>query len=460
MQLLTETRRNEVGQRFSEDPVYAAAMAIKAGNDSDDPEFETNLPLAVKRGLLTEKELDHSVRNVLRVGFRLGAFDPAEDSPYSKLGMDVVRSPEHLKLSDQLGAESMTLLLNRQNFLPLDKEKIKSVAVIGPAAGDDYETGNYYGTPFRKVSVVGGLESLLGKSIKVEYAQGAGYTDPLDQKAIDHAADLARKSDVVVLCLGTNLRIEAEGHDRRNLDLPSAQEQLLEAVFAANPKTVLVLENAGPIAITWANDHLPAILSAWYPGEGGGDTIAHTLFGDNNPGGHLPYTVYQSLDGVPPQNEYDVSKGYTYMYFKGLPLYPFGHGLSYTTFSYSNLKVAQSGAGTGAKLTVSFDLKNSGQRAGAEVAQFYTHQRTSSTYQPIKSLRAFQRINLNPGESKSVTLEIPVSRLAFYDVKIHDFRVEPGVFDILVGSSSEDIRLRGQANVKATGAATEAQEKR
>jgi beta-glucosidase len=365
--------------------------------------------------------------------------------------MDVVRSPEHLKLSDQLGAESMTLLLNRQNFLPLDKEKIKSVAVIGPTAGDDYETGNYYGTPFRKVSVTHGLESLLGKSIKVEYAQGAGYTDPLDQKAIDHAADLARKSDVVVLCLGTNLRIEAEGRDRRNLDLPGAQEQLLEAVFAANPKTVLVLENAGPLAVTWAHDHLPAILSAWYPGEGGGDTIARTLFGLNNPGGHLPYTVYQSLDGVPPQNEYDVSKGYTYMYFKGLPLYPFGHGLSYTTFSYSKLKVTQSDG----KLAVTFDLKNSGQREGSEVPQLYTHQRTSSVYQPIKSLRAFQRVNLKPGESKTIVLEIPVSRLALYDVKIHDFHVEPGLFDVLVGSSSEDIRLRGETNIRAVASTSQ-----
>jgi beta-glucosidase len=446
VELLTTTRRNEVGQRFSEDPVYAAAMAIKAGNDSDDPEFETNLPLAVKRGMLTEKELDHALRNVLRVGFRLGAFDPPEASPYAKLGMDVVRSPEHLKLSDQLGAESMTLLLNRQNFLPLDKEKIKSVAVIGPAGAGDYETGNYYGTPYLKVGITRGLESLLGKGVKVEYAQGAGYTEPLDQKAIDHAADLARQSDVVVLCLGTNLRIEAEGRDRRNLDLPGAQQQLLEAVYAANPKTVLVLENAGPLAVTWANDHLPAILSAWYPGEGGGDTIARTLFGLNNPGGHLPYTVYQSLDGLPPQNEYDVSKGYTYMYFKGLPLYPFGHGLSYTTFGYSNLKVAQSGA----KLTVSFDLKNSGQREGAEVVQLYTHQRASSVYQPIKSLHAFERVNLKPGESKTITLEFPVSRLAFYDVKIHDFRVEPGIVDILVGSSSEDIRLRGEASVRTT----------
>jgi beta-glucosidase len=445
VELLTATRRNEVGQRFSEDPVYAAAMAIKAGNDSDDPEFVRNLPLAVKRGLLTEKELDKSVRNVLRVGFRLGAFDPPDDSPYSKIGMDVVRSPEHLKLSDQLGAESMTLLLNRQSFLPLDKSKIKSIAVIGPSGGDEYETGNYYGTPFRKVSVTRGLESFLGKGVKVEYVPGAGFNDALDQKAIDKAADLARKSDVVVLCLGTNLKIEAEGHDRRNLDLPGAQEQLLEAVYAANPKTVLVLENAGPLGVTWAHDHLPAILSAWYPGEGAGDTIARTLFGEVNPGGHLPYTVYQNLDGVPPQNEYDVSKGYTYMYFKGVPLYPFGHGLSYTTFNYSKLKVANAGA----KLTVSFDVTNSGEREGADVAQLYTHQRVSSTYQPIKSLRAFQRVSLKPGETKSVTLELPVSHLGFYDTKIHDFRVEPGVFDVLVGSSSDDIRLKGEASIKA-----------
>jgi beta-glucosidase len=448
VQLLTESRRNEVGQRFSEDPVYAAAMAIKAGNDSDDPEFERNLPLAVKRGLLTEKELDRSVRNVLRVGFRLGAFDPLEDSPYSKLGMDVVRSPEHLKLSSQLGAESMTLLLNRQNFLPLDRAKIKSVAVIGPAGGEEYETGNYYGTPFRKTNVMQGLQSLLGGGVNVSFEKGAGYTDPLDQKAIDRAADLARKSDAVVLCLGTNLSVEAEGRDRRNLNLPGAQQQLLEAIYAANPKTALVLQNAGPLAVTWAHDHLPAILSAWYPGEAAGDTIAQTLFGEINPGGHLPYTVYQSLDGVPPQNEYDVSKGYTYMYFKGVPLYPFGHGLSYTTFTYSNLKVAQSGTGASAKVFISFDLKNSGDRAGSDVAQLYTHQRTSTTYQPIKSLRAFQRVTLNPAESKTVTLQLPIKQLAFYDVKIHDFRVEPGVFDILIGSSSEDIRLRGEADIK------------
>ncbi|QHS53610.1 family 3 glycosyl hydrolase [Edaphobacter sp. 12200R-103] len=447
VQLLTTTRRTEVGQRFSEDPVYAAAMAIKAGNDSDDPEFEQNLPLAVKRGFLTEKEVDRSLRNVLRVGFRLGAFDPPGNSPYSKIGMDVVRSPQHLKLSETLAAESMTLLSNRQNFLPLDGAKLKSVAVIGPAGGDDYETGNYYGKPFRKVSVTQGLKSLLGEKVAVSYEKGTGYIEPSDPKAIDRAVELARKSDVVVLCLGTNLRVEAEGRDRRNLDLPGAQEQLLEAVYAANPKTVLVLENAGPLAVTWAQDHVPAILEAWYPGEDAGDTIAQTLFGLNNPSGHLPYTVYQSLDGVPPQNEYDVNKGFTYMYFKGIPLYAFGHGLSYTRFEYSHLNISRSGTGSQAKFTVSFDLKNIGEREGAEVVQLYTHQRTSAVYQPIMSLRSFERVNLKSGETKPITIEVPLSHLAFYDVKVHDFRVEPGVFDVLVGSASDDIRLRGMLEV-------------
>lgn len=450
VQLLTTTRRTEVGQRFSEDPVYAAAMAIKAGNDSDDPEFEQNLPLAVKRGLLTEKEIDRSLRNVLRVGFRLGAFDPPEDSPYSKIGMDVVRSPEHLALSGRLALESMTLLLNRQNFLPLDRGKVKSVAVIGPAGGDDYETGNYYGKPFRKVSVTQGLKTLMGDEARVEYEKGTGYIEAADQKAIERAVELARKSDVVVLCLGTSLQVEAEGHDRRNLDLPGAQEQLLEAVYGANPRTVLVLENAGPLAVTWANDHVPAILEAWYPGESGGDAIAQTLFGLVNPSGHLPYTVYQSLDGVPPQNEYKVNRGYTYMYFKGIPLYAFGHGLSYTNFVYNHLKISQTGAGPQRRVTVSFDLKNEGEREGAEVVQLYTHQRISAVYQPMMSLRSFERVNLKPGESRPVTLDLPVDRLAFYDVNIHDFRVEPGIFDVLVGSASDDIRLRGIVDIKPT----------
>jgi beta-glucosidase len=426
---------------ITEDAVAATAEAIKAGCDSDDAQYETNIPLAVKRGLLQTADVDRALARVLRVGFRLGAFDPPEMNPYSRISADVIRSPEHLKLSLQTALESMTLLSNRNNFLPLKKENVKSVAVIGPAGDAAFETGNYYGTPARKVSPLQGLKEALGSDVKVEYEQGSGFTEAADPVMIARAVDLARTSDVAILFLGTNLRVEAEGRDRRDLNLPGAQQQLMEAVYAANPKTVLVLMNAGPLAVTWANDHLPAILDAWYPGEAGGTAIAQVLLGDYNPGGHLPYTVYASLDGVPPQNEYDVSKGFTYLYFKGVPLYAFGHGLSYTQFKYSNLKLSQVKTNATGEVNVSFDLQNAGTRAGSEIAQMYVHQVKSNVVQPIKSLRGFQRVLLEPGETKHVTIALPASQLSYYDVT-HRFIVAPGMFNVMIGSSSDDIRLR------------------
>ena len=432
---------------ITEDPVEATAAAIKAGCDSDDVQYETNIPLAVKRGLLQTADVDRALARVLRVGFRLGAFDPPEMNPYSKIQADVIRSPEHLKLSLQTALESMTLLSNRNNFLPLKKESLKSVAVIGPAGDSAYETGNYYGTPARKVSPLQGLKDALGSDVKVEYEQGAGFVEAADPAMIARAVDLARRSDVAVLFLGTNLKVEAEGRDRRDLNLPGAQQELMEAVYAANPKTVLVLMNAGPLAVTWANDHLPAVLDAWYPGEAGGTAIAQVLLGDYNPGGHLPYTVYASLDGVPPQNEYDVSKGFTYLYFKGVPLYAFGHGLSYTQFKYSNLKLSQPKTNATGEVSVSFDLQNAGTRAGSEVAQMYVHQAKSNVVQPIMSLRGFQRVVLEPGETKHITIALPASQLSYYDVTTHKFIVAPGMFKVMIGSASDDIRLRADLEV-------------
>ena len=448
--LLTGARPNsrEVGQRLTEDPVLATAMAIKAGNDSDDAEFQRNIPLAVQRGLLTTADVDRALARVLRVGFRLGVFNPPADDPYAQIPMSVVRSPEHLALSLKAAEESITLLSNRKNFLPLKQSEIHSVAVIGPAGDDNYETGNYYGKPAREVSPLAGLQQLLGSGVQVQYEQGAGFTEPADPAAIQRAVELARKSDVALLFLGTNLHVEAEGHDRRNLRLPGAQEQLLEAVAAVNPKTVLVLMNAGPLAVNWANDHLPAILDAWYPGEAGGIAIARALFGQDDPGGHLPYTVYANLDGVPPPAEYDISKGFTYMYFNGVPLYAFGHGLSYTRFHFSGLKLSKPTIAAKGSVQVSFDIKNIGDREGADVAQLYTHQEHSITYQPIESLRAFQRVDLQPGETKHVQFTLSASQLAYFDEHAKAFRVEPGAFDIRVGAASDDIRLRARIQIR------------
>jgi beta-glucosidase len=432
---------------ITEDPVEATARAIEAGCDSDDAQFETNIPLAVKSGRLPIADVDRALARVLTVGFRLGAFDPPSMDPYSKITASVIRSDQHLQLSLQTALESMTLLSNHDNFLPLKKENLKRVAVIGPAGDTDYETGNYYGKPTRKVGPYQGLKDALGPGVDVKYEQGAGFVEAADPAAIARAADLARRSDVAILFLGTNLKVEAEGRDRRDLNLPGAQQQLMEAVYAANPKTVLVLMNAGPLAVTWANDHLPAILDAWYPGESGGTAIAQVLLGDYNPGGHLPYTVYASLDGVPPQNEYDVSKGFTYLYFKGIPLYAFGHGLSYTQFKFSNLKLSQPAVNTTGRVEVSFDLQNTGSRAGAEVPQLYVHQMKSNVVQPMKSLRGFERVQLAPGETKHITIPLPSSQLSYYDVTTHKFIVAPGMFEVMIGAASDDIRLRTQLKV-------------
>jgi beta-glucosidase len=252
---------------------------------------------------------------------------------------------------------------------------------------------------------------------------------------------------VVILYVGTTLNTEAEGRDRTTLVLPGNQQELVEAVMAVNPKTVVVELNAGPLAVPWIKENVPAIVEAWWGGEQGGNAIADILFGNVNPGGKMPLTVYASDAQVPPQDEYDVSKGFTYMYIKGEPLFPFGHGLSYTTFKYSKLTLSSESINADGKITVSVNVKNTGKREGDEVVQLYIHDVVSSVVRPIKELRGFERISLKPGENKTVTITVPGEKLSFYDEKSHKFVVEPGTFDILIGSSSADIRLKRQFEV-------------
>jgi beta-glucosidase len=298
------------------------------------------------------------------------------------------------------------------------------------------------------VSPVEGIRAKLGPAVKVEYAAGCDILDPAKAGDIEQAAALAAKSDVAILFLGTNLRVEAEGRDRSSLDLPGSQEQLLEAVYKANPKTVAVIMSGGPVSVKWASQNVPAILAAWYPGEEAGTALAAVLFGDHNPAGRLPYTVYDSLDQIPPQSQYDITKGFTYMYFAGKPQFAFGHGLSYTTFRYSGLKLSQARVPADGQVTVNLAVENTGARAGDEVVQLYVHDVAASVKRPAKELRGFQRVSLNPKEKKLVAFTLPASDLAFYDEKARKFVVEPGAFDVMIGSSSEDIRLRGRLDVR------------
>ena len=435
------------GAHITDKTEVAVARAIEAGCDLDDNFYETSLPAAVRSGLVSEELVNQALTRVLRVAFRLGAFDPPELVPFSKIGADAIESQPHRDLALKTALESTVLLQNKNGFLPLDKTRLKSVAVIGPQA-DHFETGNYFGAKPRIVSPVEGIRAHVGPAVKVEYLPGSDILEPANPTDIEQAADLARKSDVAILFLGTNLKVEAEGRDRKSLDLPGSQEQLLEAVYKANPKTVAVIMSGGPVSVKWASANLPAMLAAWYPGEEAGTALAKVLFGEYNPAGRMPYTVYNSLDQIPPQDEYDITKGFTYMYFTGRPQFAFGHGLSYTAFRYTGLKITPAQIPPDGKVTVSLEVQNAGTRAGDEVVQLYVHAGQASVKRPAKELRGFRRISLRPNEKVPVTLTLSAADLAFYDVKTKRFVVEPGIFDIMVGSSSDDIRLKDKLKVK------------
>jgi beta-glucosidase len=266
----------------------------------------------------------------------------------------------------------------------------------------------------------------------------------------------ARRADAVVLCLGLTSRLEGEemavqldgfrGGDRTRIDLPDAQERLLEQVDAVGKPTVLVLLSGSALAVTWAQQHVPAILEAWYPGQAGGQAIADVLFGDYNPGGRLPVTFYRSVDDLPSFDNYQMT-GRTYRFFDGPPLYPFGYGLSYTTFVYDSLRTSAATVAAGDTLTVSVNVTNTGVRTGDEVVQLYVQHLGSGRSRPRQDLRGFERVSLQPGETRTVTLRVPVGSLAYWDVEAHSWRVVEEPLRLEIGSSSADIRLEHYVRV-------------
>ncbi len=359
--------------------------------------------------------------------------------PYRSIPASVIHSPEHRQLSLQVARESIVLLSNQNNFLPLDRSQINSIATIGPMA-NHFEPGNYFGTPANPVNPLQGVRNRLPAGVQVLYAKGCEINAACNPADLAEAISTARQSEVVILYLGTNNQVEAEGRDRIQLGLPGGQEQLLEAVSQANPRTAVVLMNGGPLSVRWARDNVAAILEAYYAGEEGGNAIADVLFGDVNPGAKLPYTVYESASQLPPQTEYDISRGFTYMYFQGQPVFPFGHGLSYTGFEYGRLHLHPRQVPTTGQVSVRIQVRNVGPRAGSEVVQLYAHQEATNVPVPIKKLVGFKKIDLQPGERRTVRFDLSAEQLAIYDEALHEFAVEPGAFQLMVGSSSEDIR--------------------
>jgi beta-glucosidase len=437
----------------------AVAQSLMAGCDFSDQEFQDNIPAAVRDGKLTMARLDDALTRVLRVRFRLGEFDPFASVPYSKISPAVINSAEHRAVALQAAQESIVLLQNRDGLLPLDKSQLKRIAVIGPLA-DRLVLNNYNGKPGQSFTALAGIKDAVAPGTEVVYARGGSVTgedspgktnavapavDPLVEQ--NKAVELARGADVAIVCLGTTAAVEQEGRDRTKLGLTGSQEKLAQAVFAANPRTVVVLLSAGPLTVPWLKQNIPAMLQAWWPGEEGGHAIADVLFGAVNPAGRLPHTIYASAEQVPPVTEYDITKGFTYMYVHGEPLFPFGHGLSYTTFKYSDLMLSADKIKPNGNVNVSVKIENSGGRAGDEVVQLYVHQTRCSVKRPAQELRGFQRIRLQPGEKKTAAFSLPAASLAFWDEKTHGFLVEPGAFDVMIGASASDIRLTGQIEV-------------
>jgi beta-glucosidase len=438
----------------------AAALAVKTGTNLDCGRVYPNLVDAVKQGLITEAQIDTSVKRLFLARFKLGMFDSPERVRWARIPFAVLDRASHRALARQVARESMVLLKNQGGVLPLRKD-LGTIAVIGPNANEPVMLlGNYNGIPADPVTPLRGIREAVGNGAKVIYARGADLADgfpvadggpPASGEALaTEAENAARQADAVVLVLGLTARLEGEemnievpgfkGGDRTSMDLPASQERLLERIAAVGKPTVLVLLNGSALAVNWAQEHVPAILEAWYPGQAGGSAIADVLFGDYNPGGRLPVTFYRDTKDLPAFDDYRMA-GRTYRYFKGTPLYPFGHGLSYTTFGYKDLRTSGAARRASDTVTVRVNVKNTGRRAGDEVVQLYVQHLGSAVARPAKELKAYKRVTLQPGQTRTVVLPLAVRSLAYWNADQHQWVIEPDSVRIHVGSSSADSRL-------------------
>ena len=561
-----------VNHKYVDDPVEAVALSLKAGTDLNcGSYFRLHLKDAFDQGLVTMEEIDQALLRIFVTRIKLGVFDPPSMNPYSKISKDVVDSKLHKELAHEIALQSIVLLKNENDVLPLQKS-IKSVAVIGPNA-NFCRFGTYSGKSSINITPLEGVKSMIpdanitysqgttiletelptmpdnlfytpdgSPGVKAEYFKGSiikkepdlvriekspniswefdgtpdstifepnsfsvkfsgniivqksgsykinvngidglkfyfqgkklvdkvsenyshttfktNYLDKgtqypfsleyfedegwgevrlgiseIKEGLIDDAISKAASSDLVLMVMGTYDYIESEGRDRKNTDLPLDQKNLLKKIYDVNKNIVLILINGSTISLPWANKHIPAIIEAWYPGQSGGKAIAEVLFGDYNPGGKLPMTFYKGINDLPPFDDYDVRNGRTYMYFKGEPLYPFGHGLSYTDFKIKNVKPNNTNFSKSDTLQVTFNIVNVGSRYGSEVPQLYIEQNG------IKKLKAFKRIFLNKDESLESTMKVAIKDFQSWNLIENNYVVKTGDYRIHLGTSSQD----------------------
>ena len=445
----------------------AVVACIKAGINQFLDRYRDEAQAALKDGSLKESDIDNALRSKFHVELKLGLLDPPDMVPYTSIKDSPLPwdTDKDRSVSQMIALESVVLLKNQDNLLPLDKKKIKSIAVIGPLA-DVVHWDWYGGTPPYAITPLQGIQKEAGSDIKVNYA---AYDTPNGE---DAALKAASESDVAVVVVGNNPTCGDEGHawyntptegggitlpctdpgdgregrDRETIDL--YQEQIVKQVFIKNPKTVVMLITSFPFTINWTQDHVPAILTMAHSSQDEGTALAQVLFGDYNPGGHLVRTWPKSADQLPPSMDYNIRDGYTYMYFKGQPLYPFGYGLSYTTFKLSNIRTSSGRLAKDGSVTVRVDVTNTGSRAGDEVVQLYVQHLHSAVARPQEELEGFERISVDPGQTKTVKIKLPASQLAYWDEHTKAFRVEGEPVSLMVGDSSANLPLKNTIVIK------------
>jgi beta-glucosidase len=438
------------------DKSEAARLALEAGVDAElpDPDCYQTLLQLVRDGKISEALIDRAVARNLRAKFLLGLFENPYVDP--ERAARVTDSQEHRALAAEAARRSITLLKNEKNLLPLDRRALKSIAVIGPNAERAHLGGYTDPSPARGVSVLEGVREKVGPGVKVNFAEGCKITreggdwwadashlnDPADdERLIAQAVEAARVSDIALVVVGGNEDTNKEGWadnhlgDRDSLDLVGRQNDLVRAVLATGKPTIVLLINSGPLSVTYVAENAPAILEGFYLGEETGTGVADVLFGDYNPSGKLPVSFPRNVGQLPVYYNHKPTARRGYLYASKEPLFPFGHGLSYTTFEYTNLKVSPALVGPGGRAQVTVTVTNTGRRAGEEVVQLYIRDLVSSVTRPVKELKDFGRVALSPGESRTVAFTITPDKLAFYNLNMERV-VEPGRFDVMVGGSS------------------------
>jgi len=435
-----------LNHKVTEDAADSAALALKYGCDLGCDHVFNEIPTAIERGDTTEALVDRALERTLTTRFKLGMFDPAEDVPFASISTDVVACDEHRQLAYRTATESVVLLKNKNNVLPI-KPSTKKIFVTGPTATSlEVLLGNYYGFNNQMITLLEGLTGRIPEGMGLEYHSGTPLKHPREIKST-WAPGMAQSADFAIVCAGNSSFLEGEegesllspqNGDRADITLPQSQIDYIKELAIHGARIILVLTGGSPIALGEVEDMVDAILFVWYPGMEGGRAVADVLFGDISPSGKLPITFPKSLDQLPAFDDYSMN-GRTYRYMTAEPLYPFGFGLSYSKFDYSELQLDKRNLALGDSLNISLTLTNCGASDSAEVAQFYLRDLHASTLVPLHHLIGFERVNLKAGESKTLKFTITPEMMSFYndDGKL---TLEPGEFKLEVGGCSPSQR--------------------